>query len=436
MPLKEYVFRDPVHGDIAVQDPTIIQLINAPEFQRLRRIRQLGTSFISYPGAEHTRFAHSIGVYHLMKRVLDHLLAREPGLLDPETRVLAMAAALLHDIGHGPFSHLFEKLTGMNHEEWVVRILTDPGTEVNRVLRERHPTWPEAAAALVSGRWEGPPFVAELLSSQLDVDRMDYLLRDSLMCGVSYGRYDLERLLSTLTVYPGPRGPELMVAAKGQGAVEAFLLARYFMYWNVYFHKATRAVEMLLEKLLQRVLDLLQAGDEEVLAGVSPALVPVLRRETPSLDQYLSLDEVDVLAAIKVWAQSRDPVLADLARRFLHRRLFKGVRLTSPPGPALWERLLERVAAAGFNPPEYYLGVDRTENVAYSYYYLPPEQGHRHPIRILDTAGGRPRIEEISRRSRVLAGITEPVTRYVLFLPKEVADEVMPLLEPQLLFDL
>lgn len=433
--MKEYVFRDPVHGDITVQDPTILHLIAAPEFQRLRRIRQLGTSFISYPGAEHTRFAHSIGVYHLMQRVLAQLTAREPGLLDPETRALAMATALIHDIGHGPFSHLFEKLTGVRHEKWVVRILTDPAIEVNRVLRERNPDWPGQAAALVSGGWQGPPVVADLLSSQLDVDRMDYLLRDSLMCGVSYGRYDLERLLSTLTVYHGPRGPELVVAAKGQSAAEAFLIARYFMYWNVYFHKATRSVEILLEKLLQRALELLQAGDAALLEGISPALAPVLRRQEVTLEQYISLDEVDVMAAIKTWTGHRDTILADLAHRFLFRRLYKGIPLTAAPGQPLLHKLEAAVAAAGFAPAQYYLGVDRTENVAYSY-YVPPLAGHPHTIRILDQAGGRFRLEEISRRSRVLTGITDPVTRYVLFVPKEAVGAVLPLLDQQLLFDL
>lgn len=431
--MKEHVFRDPVHGDIPVRDPTILALINAPELQRLRRIRQLGASFVSYPGAEHTRFAHSLGVYHLMDRALDQLAGRAGLRLTPEERVLGLAAALLHDAGHGPFSHLFERLTGQRHEAWTERILACPETRVHQVLRERDPAWPAAAAGLLAGR-SGPAVVRELLSSQLDVDRMDYLLRDSLMCGVSYGRFDVDRLLSCLTVAATPEGPRLAVTAKGQGAAESFILARYFMYWNVYFHKATRSAEVLLEAILARAMD--RAGKGRAHPAASPALEALLEGRPLSLPEFLSLDDTDVLGAVKAWAAGPDPVLADLSRRLLERRLFKALPLRDHPDPDQLDAIRARVAALGFPAPEYYVRVDRAENVAYSY-YLNPTAGGAQPIRILAEEQGRVRVEEISRRSAVLQGITErPLTRYVLFVPAEARESVLPLVERQLLFDL
>lgn len=433
--MKEYVFRDPVHGDIAVQDPTVLGLINAPEFQRLRRIRQLGTSFISYPGAEHTRFAHSLGVYHLMQRALAHLEARGLVCLDPEERALAACAALLHDIGHGPFSHLFEKVMGTRHEEWVERIIADPGTAIHRVLRERGSDWPDRVCRLVTHRWDGPPYLCDLLSSQLDVDRMDYLLRDSLMCGVSYGRYDLDRLIHTLTLYQGPRGLALAVAAKGQSAAEAFLLARYFMYWNVYFHKATRAMEVVLEQLVRRAVALYRSGQRAALGFVPPAVEPFLAGRPVTLGEYLAVDEVDWLYAIKAWRSAPDPVLADLAGRLVDRRLPSGIRLAGPLPEAEWQAVLAQVTRAGFAHPEYYAAVDRTSTVAYDYYVVPEGDGIQ-PILVVDEAGGTRRVQEISRRSEVLQGIIAPQTRYTLFVPKEAAAGVRAVLGRQLLLDL
>lgn len=431
--MKEYVFRDPVHGDIPVRDPTVLALVDAPEMQRLRRIRQLGASFVSYPGAEHTRFAHSLGVYHLMGRALDLLQVRADIALEPEERALGVCAALLHDAGHGPFSHLFERLTGRSHEAWTERILTSPSTTVHQVLRDRDPTWPGAIADLLAGRG-GPPLLHDLLSSQLDVDRMDYLLRDSLMCGVSYGRFDLDRLLSCLTAVPGEGGPRLAVTAKGQGAAESFILARYFMYWNVYFHKATRAAEVILYGLLRRASDLVRAGAApDPLPG---GLAALLAGREPDLADYLALDEVDVLAAVKAWTRAPDRTLADLSRRLLERRLLKALPLRAAPDPDQLRAVRERVASLGFPDPEYYVQVDRADNVAYSY-YLSPAAGGAQPIWIASEERGRLRVEEISARSVVLQGITErPVTRHVLFVPAEAREAVLPLVQRQLLFDL
>jgi len=413
--VKEYIFRDPIHGNIAVTDEIIFKLIQSPEFQRLRRIRQLGTSFISYPGAEHTRFAHSLGVYHLMNRVLRHLV--EHGVeIDPDERALACAAALLHDIGHGPFSHLFERVTGSRHEEWVACIIASPDSSISHILAERNAAWPVRIASLISGTWEGRPFLKELIASQLDVDRMDYLLRDSRMCGVTYGQFDLERLIQTLTVVDG----HVVLTDKGITSAEEFLLARYFMYWNVYFHKATRSSETLLELAVRRAVALVQGGAKADLGFLPPALEPVLSGEPLSLAQYVALDETDVLYAVKRWTEAPDPVLADLSRRFLHRRLLAGIRLEEPLSAPREEAVREALRAAGFEP-DYYYRIDRAASVAYQY-YVRPDQGSTAPIQILLSRTDPPELREVTAVSEVIRGIAaQPVARCYLFVPREAA---------------
>ncbi len=425
--MKEYVFRDPVHGNISVTDPTVFALIQSPEFQRLRRIRQLGTSFISYPGAEHTRFAHSLGVYHLMHQVLRHLTDRKVVEVDPEDQAMTCCAALLHDIGHGPFSHLFEKLTGIRHERWVEKIISSPDSGIYRILAERNPEWPSRIASIIMGTWSGPPFLKELISSQLDVDRMDYLLRDSRMCGVTYGQFDLERLIQTITVHEG----HIALTDKGIHSAEEFLLARYFMYWNVYFHKATRSIETILEKMLSRAVTLVRSGQAGALGYIPPALEPILAGRQMNLQEYLALDETDALYAIKRWTTSTDEVLADLADRFISRRLFVGLRIENRLVKVVerQEQIIAAVHASGFSDPGYYHHIDQTSNVAYSYYVTPKESGSP-PIQILLDWTKPPALREVSSLSDVLRSITaEPVTRYVLFVPREAVEAVERVLE-------
>lgn len=425
--MKEYVLRDPIHGHISVSDPTVLALISTPEFQRLRRIRQLGTSFISYPGAEHTRFAHSLGVYHLMKGALALLAERGLIALSPEDTVMAEVAALLHDIGHGPFSHLFEKLTGIHHETWVQRIISSPETGIYQALAARDPAWPARIANLIRGDWDGPQYVKDLLSSQLDVDRMDYLLRDSFMCGVPYGQFDLDRLLHRLAVVEQAGAQRVVVSAKGQHAAEEFLLARYFMYWNVYFHKATRSIEAILEKLMQRAVQLLRANEQASLGAVPDSVLPLLRGE-PTLSQYLALDETDVIFAIKCWTQAPDPILADLASRFINRRLWAGIEIESESHGAVAARMADiatTLRESGYSDPAYYMKLDETSNLAYSYYVRPQASGSP-PIQVLQADG---RLQEIASSSHVLAGISlERLRRYVLFVPKEAAPAVQAFL--------
>ncbi|HEX6971815.1 MAG TPA: HD domain-containing protein, partial [Limnochordia bacterium] len=244
MPLRERAYRDPVHGFITVVDPLLQALIDTPEFQRLRRIRQLGATAGTYHGAEHSRFGHSLGSLWIMDKILERLRSR--GLsLDPFTATVARAAALLHDVGHGPFSHALEGVItpGAGHEVWSARIVRGDSA-VAAILRGHDPSLADAVAAVIEGRHPAREVVT-LVSSQLDVDRMDYLLRDSLYTGVTYGRFDLERLINTLLVVDG----DVVLLGKGIVAAEEYVLARYHMYWQVYLHKTIRGQEVILRRI-------------------------------------------------------------------------------------------------------------------------------------------------------------------------------------------
>lgn len=393
---------DPVHGFIIIRRRWLLDLIDTPEFQRLRRIRQLGSSLGTYHGAEHTRFGHSLGALHIMERIL-HRLDEVSGPLDEETTAVALAAALLHDVGHGPFSHALEYLLtpGVGHEQWTQRVLLED-THIRRVLASVDPELPGRVAAVLAGR-SGPVWVSRLVSSQLDVDRMDYLLRDSLFTGAEYGRFQLDRIIHTLVL----DGQEVAVQVKGINAIEEYVLARHFMYWRVYLHKTVRGAEMMLRAAVQRARQLGELGE------------PVTLRE------YLALDDADLLVALKRWTSLSDPVLADLSGRYLTRRLLKPVYTVPPeqlPDQAL-AAARDVVAGAGFDP-DYYCLVDSTSNVPYAP-YVPPNgsaSGASQPILVVD---GRGNVTEISSLSPLIQAVAGRTVRAVnVYVPEECRREV------------
>ncbi len=422
----EKVFRDPVHDFIAVGDAVLVALIDTPEFQRLRRIRQLGAAYVTYHGAEHTRFTHSLGSMHIMRRVLDRLEDQGCGV-DASDRRAALCAALLHDVGHGPFSHLWEKATGgRSHEEWT-RAIISGDTAIHEVLWAADPEMPARVLSILSGDHPVPHLPA-LVSSQLDVDRMDYLLRDSLLTGASYGRFDLERLVYNVTV----AGAHLAVAEKGLANVEEYLLARYFMYWRVYYHKTTRAQELGLAALLARARDLFRAGRAGDLA-CPPALVPFLGQGNPTVRDHLAVDDYDVVGACKAWVTAPDPILSDLARRFLERRLFKPVFAEPQEGgpPRDLEPLAALLRRRGWDP-RYYLAVDRAGEVPYYDYYTRGATGGAAP------AGGPPpilivgkdgRVREVSEVSPLVRSIAAaPRGGFNVYVPDDCREEARRLL--------
>jgi HD superfamily phosphohydrolase len=372
------ILRDPVHGLIAFDSPDddiVIRLLGASEVQRSRRIRQLGVTSLAFPGAEHTRFAHAIGSAHVMKRLLARLRDVE-GDLPPEQRIgkeaarEAMAAALLHDVGHGPLSHLFEEalIGAPMHEEWSTRVILDGDCEVSRILAAEDPHLPARVAELVLGRHE-LTYLARAVSGTLDVDRCDYLLRDAHATGVPYGHYDLDWLLRSLTFAPG-RGigaPALAIdGAKGIVSLESFILARLFMFQQVYFHKAARAAEWMIRAILARAAELVR--ESVPLPSMPPAIVSIASRRQATLTDYLELDDGVLWGAMHAWESSRDPILSDLTRRVRARHLFKTLELFGMDDDArhqAFEVACDIARARGL-APESYVGLDVAQDTPFS----------------------------------------------------------------------
>jgi hypothetical protein len=327
-------FRDPVHNIIQFDkdsEKLLLDLIDTREFQRLRHIKQLGLSSFTYPGAEHTRFAHSLGVTHLMKRLIDKIYSLK---VTPDcwfadelrdNKMLALVSALLHDIGHGPFSHALEKTTKIHHEAWTTAFIKG-NTEVNSLL-EGHRTGFANEVAEVIRRTHTSRAVVKLLSSQLDTDRIDYLLRDSLMTGAGYGSFDLEWLINVLRI--GKVNEQIEVGldlTKGLSIAEDFIMARYYMYVHVYFHKTTRSVEMLVERIFKRAIELSKEGTIELPRDLKDILTNGLNPET--IVNYLDLTENTMWFLINLWKDHPDRILSDLCNRLLHRNLYKSI---TPP---------------------------------------------------------------------------------------------------------
>lgn len=419
--MREQSYRDPVHDFITLREPLFLELVDTPEFQRLRRIRQLGASYGTYHGAEHSRFGHSLGALWIMTMILErfgHIGVQ----LDEEWMTVARAAALLHDVGHGPFSHALEqRLTpGVDHEDWTRRVLLEP-TGVHQALAAVSPDLPHRVAAVISGDHAGPAFIRDLVSSQLDVDRMDYLLRDSLYTGVTYGTFDLQRLINTLQL----DGDRVVSLAKGIVAIEEYLLARYFMYWQVYLHKTTRSQEVVLARMWQRAVDLWREG-RLAEREVPPTLVAFLRGD-PSLDEYLAVDDHDLVYAAKLWMRASDEILADLAGRFIQRRLLKPVykvHHSSVPRERLPE--VEALLAREGWPPEYYLAVDDVSGAAYDLYRPDATGKRKKPILVLDEAGTPREITQLSPTMRALS--SGPRVAVNVFVPEPVVGRVREIL--------
>ncbi|MCA1817223.1 MAG: HD domain-containing protein [Acidobacteria bacterium] len=423
--MSERIYRDPVHNIIRLRTDTregrlMISLVDAPEFQRLRRIKQLGLALFTYQGAEHSRFTHSLGVLHLITRVLDKL--SESYQIDEEDRAAARAAALLHDIGHGSFSHVFEHVLGFHHETWTVRAVLDESTEINQVLRDYSPRLPQRVAEIIEGKFR-PAFLAQLVSSQLDCDRMDYLLRDSLMTGAKYGIFDLEWIINALAV--DEEHDRLYVTARGLYAVEEYLQARYYMFRQVYFHRTLRSAEVVLRAVLRRALELTAAG-ERVWCAPGTAFEKVLNRQSLSITDHLEMDDSDVFH-LKQWQRADDALLADLARRFIGRRLFKAIDLDMPADARADFLAAARssTARAGFDPGYYFIE-DHAGDVPYYNYYTAQGTDARAHIYVED-GYARPRVREISEVSEAVRGLQQGYELHRVCFPPEVKSEIYAL---------
>lgn len=418
----ERIYRDPVHNIIRLRtdtaaDRVLVQLVDAAEFQRLRRIKQLGLALYTYQGAEHSRFTHSLGVLHVMTRVLDKL--GEQYDITPHQRLAVRAAALLHDIGHGPFSHVMEKILGFHHEDWTIAAILSPETEVGRILRAYSAELPHAVADVIAGRYQ-PAALAQLVSSQLDVDRMDYLLRDSLMTGAKYGLFDLEWVINALAI--DRDNNRIFVKATGLYAVEEYLQARYYMFRQVYFHRSLRSTEVVFKAVLRRALTLAQISGAVWRVPATP-FAKVLDGQPLTLSDHLAMDDSDVLFYIKQWQHSDDDLLRDLSRRFVNRHLFKALDLDMPidERPAFLAAARECVAQGGFDPI-YYFGEDRAGEVPY-YYYTTAGASPKALIYVQD-GYARPQMREISEVSDAIRGLQRGYELHRVCFPREVKEAI------------
>ncbi|MCI3137523.1 HD domain-containing protein [Staphylococcus hominis subsp. hominis] len=399
---EEKVFKDPIHKYIHVKDQLIWDLIKTKEFQRLRRIKQLGTLYLAFHTAEHSRFGHSLGVYEIVRRMIDEsFVGREAW--NNKDRPLALCAALLHDLGHGPFSHSFEKIFNTDHEAFTQEIITG-NTEVNEVLSRVSETFPQEVADVINKTHKNK-LVISMISSQIDADRMDYLQRDAYFTGVSYGTFDMERILRLMR----PSKDEVLIKESGMHAVENFIMSRYQMYWQIYFHPVSRGGEVLLNNCLKRVKQLYK---EDYQFKMYPKEFIPFFEGTITIDQYVELDEVTVLFYLKKWIHEEDEILSDLARRFINRDLFKYIPFD---GSIITITELQDLFIEGDIDPEYYFVSEAFSDLPYDY---DRPGSNRQPIHLLRRNGS---IKEISSQSLVISSITG-INRedYKLYYPKEM----------------
>ncbi len=420
--MSEKIYRDSVHNIIRLKTDTdngklLVRLIDTAEFQRLRRIRQLGLAMFTYQGAEHSRFTHSLGALHLATRILFKLQATYK--ISDEEILAVRAAALLHDIGHGPFSHVIESILDFHHEDFTIEAVLSDETEVGQVLRKFSTQLPDDIANIINGKFR-PMALAQLVSSQLDVDRMDYLLRDSLMTGAKYGVFDLEWIIKSLEI--DELNDRLYVSARGIHAVEDYLQARYYMYRQVYFHRTLRSAEVVLRSLFRRALDVF-SGNGKLWFAENTAFEKVLRKEKLNLREHLELDDTDVLFHIKQWQNSDDKILSDLAKRFINRRLFKAFDLDMPADERdnFLIKARQVIENAGFDA-NYYFAEDKTGDVPY-YFYTKDSDEPKNLIYVED-GYSRPVIKEISEVSAAVRGLQKGYEIHRVCFPPELKDEI------------
>lgn len=396
----EKVFRDPVHDYIHVQYQVILDLIDSREFQRLRRIKQLGTSSYTFHGAEHTRFTHSLGVYEIARRICDKFSRNFPmvvpgdGGWDDSERLVVLCAALLHDIGHGPYSHTFERIFETDHEAITVAIITSEETEVNRILKQVSFDFPEKVATVIQKTYPNPQ-VVQLISSQIDADRMDYLLRDAYYTGVNYGTFDLTRILRVIRPY----NEGISFQISGMHAVEDYIVSRYQMYMQVYFHPVSRSMEVILNHLLKRAKELYLSPDYEFQSPVQ-LLAPFFEKNF-SLTDYLNLDDGVLNTYFTQWRTEKDPVLSDLAHRFLDRHVFKSVSFDLATDLDIIEKMKMLITEAGYDT-DYYTALNNSFDLPYDF-YRPETVNTRTQIELVQADGS---FIELSKASDIVAAIT------------------------------
>lgn len=395
------VLRDPIHGYIHVEYQVIWDVINNRWFQRLRRIRQLGGASVVYHTAEHTRFSHSLGVYELVRRMVTEIPDLDQSLNQRE-KMIAMLAGLLHDIGHGPYSHALEAITNENHELFTCRIIEEE-TEITEILNHASKGLAKEVADVIRHKSQNP-LLSQLISSQLDADRMDYLLRDAYFTGTKYGEFDLERILRVIRVHDDR---QLVIKESGVYAVENYIMARYHMYWQVYYHPVARSFESILHSLFRRLKDIPIQGEKV------EVMKPILQGRRLALEEYFRLDEYAFSYAFGQWVDHPDSIVADLCRRLRDRDLFDYVDYSGVQQEMIVKVLKEK----GFDK-KYYLTKDLVNQKPYQP-YTKNEQG---AIWVRLKSGDT---KELESASVIVDGLTHGKDNNdnKIFFPKEVRFE-------------
>jgi uncharacterized protein len=403
LPGKSRTYHDPLHGAITLSgddavEALLIRLIDTPEFQRLRRIRQLDTACFTFHGAEGSRFTHSLGVMAVTRRAFDRISHLYPSLAPH--RAVTLIAALLHDLGHGPFSHAGEEIFGSQHEVWTRKLIQDSHigevianydrqllTSLDQVFAKQYPL----------------PLVSQLVSSQLDCDRLDYLLRDSYFTGAQYGHLDLDRILMAMSYDPVTQ--RLVVTRKGLVAIEHYLTVRYFMYLQVYNHPKNLAARFTLDKIFARARLLLELGKTEA----DPIVSAWLSQDPQSLDcpTYLAADDIVFTYHVHRWRYCEDRILSDLCRRYLDRDLLKATDVSTYSElerKELQAKLESSPKGQGLDP-QYYYGIRVALTKGYTLY----QQGIE-----IQTAHG---LQEITQLSPLVQTLSQPIQRAWLVHP-------------------
>lgn len=408
---KKKIINDPVFGFINIQSELVFDLIEQPIVQRLRRIKQLGLSYLVFPGANHSRFEHALGATHLMRQAIAVLRLKEHGITEEEAEAVTVAI-LLHDIGHSPFSHVLENtLVDISHEEISLLLMNELNIQFKGKL--------DLAIQIFTNQYK-KHFLHQLVSSQLDMDRLDYLSRDSFFTGVAEGTIGIDRIIKMLNVWED----ELVVDVKGIYSIEKFLISRRLMYWQVYLHKTVVAAENLLINVLKRAKDLVQSGVE---VYASPALQLFLANNFTSgdfrkncsvngkgvLTWYASLDDIDILMAVKQWQEHPDLVLSLLAKNLTNRRLFKTQLLPHPVSKSLEEKITDAITRQithDSSLSHYFLMTGDVTNNAYN--------KNMEKILVLDKSGKTKDMQQASDMN--LSALTKTVRKYYLCYPKEL----------------
>jgi HD superfamily phosphohydrolase len=405
---KLKILNDPIYGFISIPNPFIYDLIQHPYFQRLRRISQMGLSYLVYPGAHHTRFHHALGCMHIMQKAIEVLRFKGVSISEEEENAL-LVAILLHDIGHGPFSHAMEHsiVEDINHEAISLLFMKNLNDEFGGKL--------SLAIQIFKGDYHRK-FMLQLISSQLDMDRMDYLKRDSFYSGVAEGNISSDRLIQMMTVV----NDQLVIEEKGIYSVEKFLMARRLMYWQVYFHKTSLVAELILTKVLKRAKELTQKG--MVLNCSEPLLyfmnnkIDLASFDSNTLDKFANLDDFDIISALKAWVNNDDFILSNLSKMIINRDLLKIKLKNEKFSKVDLESLKSKFSKdnqVSIQDSNYFIFKGKIKNQAYSV--------QAEPIRILKKDNTIEDVVEASDQLN-LKSISKEVTKYYLCYPKQLKE--------------